>query len=192
MIDLRVLRANPQVFRDSQHARGESSDVVDALIAADEARRAAVSAADDLRGAQKAFGPQIKSATPETRPALLEQASAMATQVKAAEAAENEADAALRAAQMAVPNLILDAPAGGVDDFVVIREVGDKPTLAEPKDHLELGEALKMIDTVRGAKVSGARFYFLTGVGALMELALVNMAMARAGAEGFTPVIAPA
>ena len=193
MIDLRALRADPDAFRASQRARGESPEAVDALVAADEARRAAISAADNLRAEQKTLGNQIKSATPETRLALLEQASTLAARVKDAEAQQAATDEALRAAQLAVPNLVdPQAPVGGVDDFVVLREVGTVPKIENPRDHVELGELLGAIDIERGAKVSGSRFYFLTGVGALLELALVNLAMQTAGTNGFTPVIAPA
>ena len=116
----------------------------------------------------------------------------MSAEVKAAEAAATEAEAALRRAQFAVPDLVEDgAPAGGEDDFVVLREVGEKPALTDPKDHLELGEGLKAIDTERGAKVSGSRFYYLTGVGALLQLGLLNMAIAQAVEYGFTPSITP-
>ena len=193
MIDLRVLRADPEAVRASQRARGESVEAVDALLAADEARRGAVSTADNIRAEQKTLGGLIKSADATTRPALLEKASALAAEVKKAEALQAETDAALRVAHLAIPNIVEQAaPVGGVDDFVVLREEGAIPQIAQPKDHVVLGELLGAIDMVRGAKVSGARFYYLTGVGALLELALVNMAMARAGAEGFTPVIAPA
>ncbi|MEP6697956.1 MAG: serine--tRNA ligase, partial [Pseudonocardiales bacterium] len=81
---------------------------------------------------------------------------------------------------------------GGEEDYVVLREVGVKPDLADPRDHLDLGEELHAIDTERGAKVSGARFYYLTGIGALLELALVNLAMAHAVEAGLTPAVVPA
>src|SRR5699024_11452652 len=92
-----------------------------------------------------------------------------------------------------VPNLVEEgAPEGGVDDFEVLETVGEVPTFDfTPRDHLDLGEMLGAIDSERGAKVSGARFYFLTGVGAQLELALLNMAMNQAIEDGFTPMIPP-
>jgi seryl-tRNA synthetase len=93
-----------------------------------------------------------------------------------------------------VPNVVQDGvPPGGEQDFAVLQTVGQVPTYDFPvKDHLDIGTALGAIDTERGAKVSGSRFAFLTGWGALLELALVNLSMAAAVEAGFTPVIAPA
>ncbi len=172
--------------------RGEDPDVVDHLLAADDRRRAAVAAADALRGEQKDIGRSIRSADADRRPALLTQAKQMADRVAEAEAYLADTDAALRIAHLAVPNLALGAPPGGEKDFLLLEEVGTPPTIDKPEDHTEIGERLKAIDTQRGAKVAGARFYFLTGIGAQLELALVNLAMAHADRWGFTPVIAPA
>ena len=192
MIDLRLLREHPDAVRASQRARGESESAVDVLLAADERRRAAVSRADTLRADQKTISNKVKHAAPEERAEIVAQARELAGIVKEAEAEQTEADAALRAAHLAIPNLVIDGvPAGGEDDYVVLREVGEKPTLADPRDHLELGELLGAIDTERGAKVSGARFYFLTGVGALLQFGLLQMAIAQAVENGFTPVITP-
>jgi seryl-tRNA synthetase len=194
VIDLRLLRDDPERVRASQRARGDDPALVDALLAADEARRAVVTRADGLRAEQKSVSQSVRKATPEERPAVLERAKALAAQVKEAEAAQAEAEAALRAAHLAVPNVVLDGvPPGGEEDFVVLEQVGEVPSYDFPvQDHLDLGTALGAIDTERGAKVSGSRFAFLTGWGALLELALVNLAMGQAVEAGFTPVIAPA
>ena len=95
---------------------------------------------------------------------------------------------------MSIPNLANDAaPAGGEDDFVVLETVGTPREFDfEPRDHIELGRILGAIDLDRGAKVSGSRFYYLTGQGADLELALIAMAMDQARAAGFTTVIPPA
>jgi seryl-tRNA synthetase len=194
VIDLRRLRDDPDPVRRSQLARGDDPALVDVLLAADERRRAAVAAADGLRGEQRTLSKQVPRASGEEREGLLRRAKLLADEVKAAEAELTAADQALRAAHLAVPNVAEDGvPAGGEDDYVVLETVGSVPDSAYPaRDHLELGELLGAIDTERGAKVSGARFYFLTGPGALLELALVNLAMARATAAGFIPMIAPA
>jgi seryl-tRNA synthetase len=192
VIDLRLLRENPDAVRASQRARGESESAVDVLLAADERRRAAVARADTLRAEQKSISNKVKQAAPEERASIVAQAKELAAVVKQAEAEQAEADAALRAAHLAVPNIVLDGvPAGGEDNYIVLREVGDKPALENPLDHLELGERLGAIDTERGAKVSGARFYYLTGVGALLQLGLLQLAMAQAVEYGFTPAITP-
>jgi seryl-tRNA synthetase len=193
VIDLRLLRDDPDRVRTSQRVRGADESIVDALLAADDARRAAVARADSLRGEQKTLSRAVAQASAEDRPAVLARAKHLADEVKAAEADESAADNALREAHLAVPNVIEDGvPSGGEDDFVLLQTVGTPPKIAAPKDHTEIGSALKAIDTERGVKVSGPRFYFLTGVGAQLELALVNLAMAQASEAGFVPMIAPA
>ena len=192
MIDLRIVRDDPDRVRASQHARGEDSGAVDRLLAADAARRSAVATADSLRAEQKAFGRTIGQAAKEDRPALLEQGKQMAAQVKEAEAAENEANAVLAAAHLAVPNIIEGAPPGGEQDYLVVKEVGTPTAFDfEPRDHVELGERLGAIDIERGTKVSGARFYFLRGVGAQLQWALLNLAVSTAIGNGFIPMIPP-
>jgi seryl-tRNA synthetase len=193
VIDLRLVRDDPDRVRASQRARGADESAVDVLLAADDRRRAAVSRADALRGEQKTMSRSISQASAEDRPHLLVKAKHLADEVNAAEADQSEADAALRAAHLAIPNVVEDGvPPGGEDDAVTLAVVGEPPPVTAPRDHTEIGEGLRAIDTVRGAKVSGSRFYFLTGVGAQLELALVNLAMAQAEASGLTPVIAPA
>jgi seryl-tRNA synthetase len=192
VIDLRLLRDDPDLLRASQRARGESESVVDDLLSADERRRAAVQRFEALRAEQKQLGKQMPRATGDDKTALLARTKTLSADVKAAEATVTEAEQALRRAQLAVPNAVEPgAPAGGEDDFVVLREVGDRPSLADPRDHLELGEGLRALDVERGAKVSGSRFYYLTGVGALLQLGLLNMAIAQAVEHGFTPTIPP-
>ena len=193
MIDLRVLRENPDVVRASQQARGARSELVDELLVLDAARRAAISAADAKRAEQKAFGRTIGKAAKEDRTALLEAGKALAADVDQLETAEKAAEQALTAAHKAIPNVIQDgAPAGGEDDFIVLKHVGEPAELSEPvRDHAELGELLDIIDTVRGAKVSGARFYFLKGAGAQLQWAMLNLAVSRAVAHGLVPMIPP-
>jgi seryl-tRNA synthetase len=194
VIDLKALRENPDPFRASQRSRGEDAGVVDIVLAADERRRAAVTRADSLRAEANTASKAIQSATADERPALIEKAKQLKAEVKDAESEQSAADEALHEAAYRLSNLVEpDAPIGGEDDSVVIETVGEVPAYDfEVKDHVEIGTALGAIDLERGAKVSGARFYFLTGVGALLELALVNLAMQQAVAAGFTPVIAPA
>jgi seryl-tRNA synthetase len=194
VIDLRLVRDDPESVRASQRVRGADPSLVDALIAADVARREAVQRVDELRGGQKTASQAVRGASPEERPAVLARAQALAAQVKEAEEVLREADAALRAAHLAIPNVVHDGvPPGGEDDAVTLRTVGDVPVYDFPvRDHLEIGEALGAIDMERGAKVSGSRFYFLTGPGALLEFALAQLAITRAVAAGLTPVVAPA
>ncbi len=193
MIDPRLLRDDPDRIRRSQKVRGDDPNVVEAALAADAARRETVARADALRAEQKAMGRGVATAAAEEKQALLARLAELAAGVKAAEAAEAEADAEARATLLRIDNVVEDGvPEGGEDDYVVLREVGTPRAFdAPPKDHVELGALLRAIDIERGAKTSGARFYYLTGIGALLELALVNHAVATAVAWGFTPVIPP-
>ncbi|MFI7004005.1 serine--tRNA ligase [Nocardia sp. NPDC050175] len=193
MIDLRFLRDNPDAVRASQRARGEDPALVDALLAADTARRAAVATADNLRAEHKAMGKLVGKASKDERSGLLAQAQEMSVKVKEAEVAQHAADADMDAAHRAISNVVQDgAPAGGEADYVVLENVGTPPEFDfEPKDHLDLSESLGLIDMERGAKVSGARFYFMTGYGALLQLGLLQLAAQKAVANGFTMMIPP-
>jgi seryl-tRNA synthetase len=196
MIDPRLLRDDPDRVRAAQAKRGLSADVVDRALAADEARRTSIASFEAKRSEQKQLGKQVAQAQGEDKQALLVQTRALATEVKELEAAQARAEAEWDEALKAIPNVAADeAPAGGEDDFVVLEHVGTPRDFEaegfEPRDHVELGRMLGAIDLERGAKVSGSRFYFLTGVGAQLELALVNLAMDQARAAGFTQVIAP-
>jgi len=194
VIDPRLLRDDPDRVRASQRTRGDDESLVDAALAADAARREAIGRAETLRAEQKSLGKGVASAQGAERDALLAKLSDLATQVKLAEAEETANQNIFDGTMRRIANVVEEGvPAGGEDDFVVLREVGTPRTFDfEVQDHLAIGERLGAIDTERGAKVSGARFYYLTGVGALLELALVNLAMERATAAGFIPVIAPA
>lgn len=192
MIDLKLLREDPDAVRRSQVSRGEDPALVDALLAADTARRSAISSADTLRAEQKAASKSVGAASPDERPAKLAHAKELAEQVKAAETDQANAETAFTAAHLAISNIVVDGvPAGGEDNFAVLDVVGEPPALRNPKDHLELGEALGLIDMARGAKVSGSRFYFLTGQGALLQLGLLQLALRLAVDNGFVPMIPP-
>ena len=193
MIDLRQLRDDPDRFRRSQRARGEDASVVDQVLAADERRRSAVARFDNLRAEQKTLGKSVAKAQGEEKQQLLSRAKELAESVRAAEAEQSAADEELRLAAYRIANLVEDGvPEGGEEDYAVLETVGEVPSYGfEPRDHVELGALLGAIDVDRGAKVSGARFYFLTGVGAQLELALVNLAMAQALEAGFTPMVPP-
>jgi seryl-tRNA synthetase len=193
MIDPRVLREDPDRVRAAQAKRGLSDDVVDQALAADSARRQSIADFEARRAEQKQMGKQVAQAQGDEKAALLARVKDVAAEVKRLEAAQAEAEAAWREVIMSIPNLAADeAPAGGEDDFVVLEHVGTPREFDfEPRDHVELGQLLGAIDLERGAKVSGARFYFLTGVGAQLEFALVNLALDQARAAGFTQVVAP-
>ncbi len=197
VIDLRLLREDPDRVRASQRARGEDVALVDALLSADERRRSSGVRFDELRAEQKSLGKLIGRATGDEKAELLKRAEQLKADVKAADAERDAADTETQELLLKLSNLVHpDVPVGGEEDFVTLETHGTIRDFAaegfEPKDHLELGQLLGAIDVERGAKVSGSRFYFLTGVGALLELALVNAAMAQATAAGFTPMLTPA
>ena len=212
MIDPTILRTDPDRLRESQRRRGESVELIDELVAADVTKRQEQQRFDELRNEQKLLGKQIgplqgalKKAGDDTSRADLQQqldalmasAQSLADQVKAAETAAGAAGEALDALWLQVSNLVnLGSPVGGEADFTVIEEVGTPRDFAAegftPRDHVDLGELLGAIDIERGAKVSGSRFFYLKGPGALLEIALLNLAMQQATSHGLIPMITPA
>ena len=192
MLDLRVIRDDPDRVRASQRARGEPPEFVDQLLSADRARRESLAEFERLRAEQKALSRQIPSAQGDEKQALLNKARHLGSAVKAAEAAADGAQQIFDHTALQLANVVEDGvPSGGEENYVVLREVGERPDLEKPRDHLELGEALRAIDVARGAKVSGSRFYFLTGFGAQLDTGILSLAMAKAISEGFVPVIPP-
>ena len=193
MIDPVLLRENPELVKRSQEARGESPETVDEALAADRARRAAITAFEELRAAQNAHGKKVAQAPKEEKAALVAEAKQLSEQVKQAQHAVTAAEEASDSAFGRLENIIIDGvPAGGEADFVTLRTHGEPAQFDfEPRDHLELGELLGAIDMERGTKVSGSRFYFLTGIGARLEYALMSLALQRALDAGFIPMIPP-
>lgn len=199
MIDLKLLRQDPDVVRASQVARGDDPGLVDQVLDADARRRAALTDFENQRAEQKSLGKLVASAQGEEKQELLARAKTLAERVKALQSDADEAEALATELSRRIGNIVAEGvPAGGEDDYVVLRHEGVPRDFGAEygedflvRDHLELGEGLAAIDTERGAKVSGARFYYLTGIGARLELALLNAAVDRALAAGFTPVITP-
>ncbi len=196
MIDIKFLRENPDVVRASQKGRGENVELVDQIIAIDEIKRAAVSEFETLRQEQNVLSKSVGAAKGDEKAALLANAKELADKVKAADAKRSEIEEKAKALLLQLSNLLdTEAPIGGEEDFVTIEHVGTprdfKKDGFEPRDHVELGKLLGAIDTERGAKVAGSRSYYLTGVGALLEFALVNYAIQSALKNGFSPVIPP-
>ena len=196
MIDINLLRENPEIFRASQRARGKDEAHVDRILEADAARRASIGTYENLRAEQNAFGKQVANAPKEEKPGLVAQAKELAAHVANAKAASEAKAAEYEELLSSIENLIIDGvPTGGEDDFVVLKEVGTPRDFAaegfEPRDHLEIGELIGGIDMARGAKVSGSRFYFLKGQVARLEQALMWMALDLATANGFTMMTTP-
>ena len=196
MIDIKFIRENPDAVRASQKGRGEDTSIVDQLLALDETRRTAITEFETLRAEQNTLSKSVGAAKGDEKTALLANAKDLADKVKAADTKRAEIEAQVNAMAMQLSNVLdPDAPIGGEADFVVIEHVGTPRDFTkdgfEPKDHVELGKLLGAIDTERGAKVAGSRSYYLTGMGALLEFALVNYAISSATKSGFIPVIPP-
>jgi len=196
VIDIRLIRDNPDLVKASQRARGEDESVIDAILEADTARRAGLTAYENARAEQKTIGKDVARAQGEEKQALLAQVKDLATRVKELDTQANAAQADLDTLMTCIGNVVEDGvPVGGEDDYVVLETHGTPRDFAaegfEPKDHLDLAEALDAIDMGRGAKVAGSRFYFLKGVGARLEMALLGLAMQKAIAAGFMPMITP-
>ncbi|MCT9002400.1 serine--tRNA ligase [Microbacterium memoriense] len=193
MIDLAFLRDQPDLVKRSQEARGESPDTVDDALAADRERRAAITAFEELRAAQNAHGKTVAQAPKDQKAALVAEGKQLSERVKQAQAIATAAEEAAEAALGRIENIVIDGvPAGGEEAFVTLRTHGEPASFDfEPLDHLALGEKLGAIDMERGTKVSGSRFYFLTGIGARLEYALMSLALQRAVDAGFIPMIPP-
>lgn len=193
MIDLNLLRENPDLVRASQEARGNDTEIVDLALELDRRRKAALQEFEALRAEQNAHGKLVAAAAKEDKPALIEQGQLLAAKVKELDAQAGEAENELMIVLNKIENIIIDGvPSGGEDDFILVREVGELPSFDfEPKDHAELGGSLDVIDIERGVKISGSRFYFLKGMGARLELALMQLGLDQASEAGFEALITP-
>lgn len=193
MIDIKFLRENPQIVRQSQIGRGEDPAIVDRALASDEARRLAINEFESLRAQQNTLSKLVASASGDEKSKFLDNSKVLSAKVKAADSKRSELEELTKDHIMQLSN-VLDpaAPIGKEADFVVIEHVGTPPNFDfQIRDHVEIGKLLGAIDTERGAKVAGSRSYYLTGQGAMLEFALVNFAIASASKAGFTPVIPP-
>ncbi len=193
MIDINLLRENPASIKASQVARGADESLVDLAASLAETKKTALQQFEILRAKQNAHGKLVAQAPKEEKAALVAQAQQLSADVKKAEAEANQADQELMVVLHKIENVVLDGvPAGGEENFVVIKEVGKKPEFDfEAKDHVALGELLDVIDIERGAKIAGSRFYFLKGMGARLELAMMQLALDQASEAGFTALITP-
>jgi len=193
MLDVALLRSDPELLAESFRRRGLEVDL-DGLVALDEERRAARAKAEEIRATQNKAGKEISKLSGEEKERAIAEATFLSENYKFTLARAEDLDEQFDALWVPLPNIVHDSvPTGaGEDDNVEISRWGEQPSFGfEVKDHLDLGQALGIIDVERAAKVSGSRFGYLLGHAALMELGLVQWAMARLGAEGFTPVIPP-
>ncbi|HLF60476.1 MAG TPA: serine--tRNA ligase [Acidimicrobiia bacterium] len=190
MIDPRLLRENPDLIRDSLRRRGSTIDL-DVLVALEAEVRAKRQEAEGMRARQKESGRFIATLTGAEKEAAIGEVAGLAAAVKEAVTEADNLTAEFDRVWLEVPNLVAgDAAEGQTEaDSLEIKRVGTP--LLEGLDHGTLGERLDIVDTARGAKVSGSRFGYIKGKGALLELSLVRWAMDHLVAEGFTPMIPP-
>jgi len=193
VIDLNLLRENPDEVKASQRARGRDEKIVEQAVELDAKRRKALADFESLRAEQNAHSKLVATAPKDQKASLVAEAGALSAKVKAANELAGSAAEELDRIIWQIENVVLEGvPVGGEADYVVIKEVGNKPSFDfEAKDHVALGESLDVIDMERGAKISGSRFYFLKGMGARLELALMNLALDKATKAGFTALITP-
>lgn len=196
MLDIQFIREHADIVKESQRKRGESVELVDETLRADQERRDSLKAFEDARAQQKAMGKKVASAPNEEKAALIAQTKELAAQVAQFKDAADEATATYTDLMWKFSNVVEDdAPAGGEDDYVVVQEIGTPRDFSaegfEPKNHLDLGVGVAGIDMTRGAKVSGSRFYFLRGAIARMELAMLTMAVDQAENNGFIMTTTP-
>ncbi|WP_279075679.1 serine--tRNA ligase [Alloscardovia omnicolens] len=196
MLDIQFIREHADIVKESQRKRGESVELVDETLRADQERRDSLKAFEDARAQQKAMGKKVASAPNEEKAALIAQTKELAAQVAQFKDATDKATATYTDLMWKFSNVVEDdAPAGGEDDYVVVQEIGTPRDFSaegfEPKNHLDLGVGVAGIDMTRGAKVSGSRFYFLRGAIARMELAMLTMAVDQAENNGFIMTTTP-
>ncbi|HWS45553.1 MAG TPA: serine--tRNA ligase [Acidimicrobiia bacterium] len=191
MIDLKRLRDDAEYRRGIERKRVRA-ELIPLVLRLDEQRRALARAVDDLRARQNAASKDIGRAAPDERPAKIDAAARLKEELTEREKRLAALDAELRDAALQVPNPAdASVPDGGEDEGEVVKVAGVTPP-APALDHAAFGEAVGFVDTVRGAEASGSRFAYIMREGALLELALVNYAMATIVRHGFTPVITPA
>ena len=192
MLDLKAIREDPQTAREGLARRGRAEDL-DRLLELDEQWRALTAQVESLRAQQNAATKEIGQADPAERASLIDASKAMGDLLEQKEAHLKRAASARDELLLELPNLPdASVPNGETDeDNVELKRVGEPPSIADPKDHVDLGEALGMIDLERGARLSGSRFAYLLGPGVFLELALVRYCLDVLAPHGFTPVSPP-
>jgi seryl-tRNA synthetase len=190
VIDLRRLRADDEYRRGIERKRVRDG-LIDEVLAVDETHRALVTEVEALRARQNAASKEIGKAAPDQRASKIEAAATLKEELALREQALQIIDEKLRELALQVPNSAdASVPDGGEDDGDEIKQVGEQ-IAAPPLDHAAFAEGIGFVDTARAAEASGSRFAYIMGEAALLELALVNYAMAAVVEHGFTPVVTP-
>jgi seryl-tRNA synthetase len=195
MLDLKLIRSEPERVKAALARRGDA-DQVDELLALDARRRQLLPEVESAQAERKTLSKQIGEAKQAGGDAgeLMATVQGLKEKIESGKEELERVEADLNRLVVSLPNLPdPDAPEGMTeDDAVVLREVGERPAFDfEPRDHLEIGTALDLIDMEAGARLSGSRFAYLKGDLVLLELALVRFAIELVRAEGHEPVVPP-
>lgn len=193
MIDISILRDDPARLKAALSRRGLALDV-EAMAAVDAERRRVRAEAEEMRAEQRRLGREISRLQGDSRRSAIDRASELAAGYRERLARADDLDERFEEMWVRVPNLAHPSAAEGhtEEDSLEIRRWGEAAERRyPPKDHRELGAALGMIDMERAAKVSGARFGYLTGPAVILELGLVRMVLDFLAGKGFVPVVPP-
>jgi seryl-tRNA synthetase len=192
VLDLKLLRDEPEKMRAALARRGADRRLDD-VLAADERRRDVVHKIEDLQREQNAVTKQIGRASPEEREPLLEKAKDFKRDIEVLEPKLRDADEQLQMQAAGLPNIPHESVPDGEsdDDNVELRRWGEPAQIPGAEDHLDVGRRLGVIDTDRAARASGSRFGYLFGDAVHLELALIRFAMDQLAAKGFVPVVPP-
>jgi len=196
VLDLKLIRSQPDLVRSALRRRGLSAEAaLDALLELDRTRRDLIGEIEAKRNLRNAVSEEIAQAKRQGQDASakIEAMRVVGEEIKSLEAQLRQVEAALEDKLLGVPNLPAPtAPEGGPDDAVVLHEWGTPREFDfPPKDHLELGLALDVIDMERAAKTSGSRFVYLKGDLVFLQFALVQYALQKLASKGFRPVVVP-
>lgn len=194
MLDLKLVRDNPDVVRDGLRRRGADPVLVDDVLEADRRRRELVQEVERLRAEQNRVSAEIPKLSGEQKTRPIIQMREVSTRLKSLQPDLRSADEVLHTALLRLPNLPHPSVPAGANpaDNVVVRTWGERPAFDfEPRDHVDLATRLGILDLERGAKVSGSRFFYLRGAGVLLEQALIRFALDSVLQAGFTPVQTP-
>lgn len=193
MLDIKVVRENPEAVRDGARKKGANVDV-DKILALDNERKRHLTKFEALRVQQKKEGESLRSLQGEEKQKKQAELKELSEKLKDLEKRAKDAEENAGVLLREIPNLPHESVPEGKDETenVTVRTWGEPPHFSfKPKDHVELGEALNLIDTKRAGKISGARFYYLLNEAVLLEFALVQWVMQALVKEGFQPVIPP-
>jgi seryl-tRNA synthetase len=193
VLDVRAIREDPEPFRKGLARRGVA-EAVDEILGLDERRRSLTSEVESLRAEQNRASKQIGRAQGDERQALIDRVAGVSGRIKEIEPELETVEADLEALLAQTPNVPAESAADGMteEDAVEIRRHGEPTSFDfEPRDHVQLGELLGVLDVERGARTSGSRFVYLLGDLVLVQFALAQHALNILVERGFTPVIPP-